>query len=82
MHDYDEIKRIVRFFFKKITLYDWSLLNNRDISNKYSITQRNEFDALPEISETLTPNENHVNDHMQAVVKYIQTKLRAKHKDP
>ena len=30
----------------KITHYDWSLLNNRDISDTYSITLRNKFDAL------------------------------------
>ena len=41
----------------KTTHYDWSLLNNTDISDKYTITLRNNFNALQEISETLTPNE-------------------------
>ena len=53
----------------KITHYDWSLLNNKDISNKYTITLRNKFDALLEISKTLTPNdeyENFVNANMEA----------------
>ena len=30
----------------KSTHYDWSLLNNRDISDKYTITVRNKFDAF------------------------------------
>ena len=58
----------------KIVHYDWSLLNNRDISNKYMITLRNKFDALQEISETLTPNdeyENFINAHMEAAAECI-----------
>ena len=45
------------------------------------ITLRNKFDALQEISETLTPNdkyENFVNAHMEAVAECILTKLRTK----
>ena len=30
----------------KTAYYDWSLLNNRDISNKYMLTLRNKFNAL------------------------------------
>ena len=63
------------------THYGWSLLNNRDIWNKYTITLRNKFDALQEISETLTLNdkyENFVNAHMEAAAEYIPIKLRAK----
>ena len=48
------------------TYYDWSLLNNKDISDKYSITQRNKIDAQQEISETISSNdeyENFVNAH-------------------
>ena len=44
---------------------------------------RNKFDALQEISETLTPNDeykNFVNAHMYGVAEYIPTKLRAKHR--
>ena len=36
------------------THYNWSSLNNRDISNKYTTTLENKFDSLQEISETLT----------------------------
>ena len=60
---------------------DWSQLNNRYISDKYTITLRNEFNALQEISEMLTPNnkyENFVNAHMEAAAKCIPTKLRTK----
>ena len=69
----------------KPTHYDWSSLNNRDISNKYTITLRNKFDALQEISKTLTPNkeyENFVNDHVVAEAECIPTKLRVEHKSP
>ena len=65
--------------------YDWSLLNNRGISDKYTITLRNKIDALQEISEALTSNDEYeklVNTHMKAAAKCIQTKLRAKHKFP
>ena len=61
--------------------YDWSLLNNRDIYYKYTITQRNKFDALQEISEIPIPNdeyENFDNTHMEAAAKCISTKRRAK----
>ena len=50
--------------------FDWSLFSNRDIRGKYTFTQRNKFDALQEISETPTPNdeyENFVNAHSEAV---------------
>ena len=66
----------------KIKLYDWSLLNNRDISDKYMITQKNKFNALQELSETFTPNdkyENFINAHMEATAECIPTQLRAKH---
>ena len=61
----------------KTTQYDWSLHNNRDIRNKYTITQRNKFDVLQEISEILTLNVeyvNFVNVHMEAAAKCIPTK--------
>ena len=67
----------------KTTHYDRSLLNNRNISNIYTITLSNEFDALREISETRTPHdeyENFVNTHMIAAAKCIPTKQRAKHR--
>ena len=46
--------------------YDWSLLNNRNIRDKYTLTLINIFDALPKISETPTLNdkyENFINTH-------------------
>ena len=46
--------------------YDWALLNNRDIRDKYVIALRNKFDALEEKTETHTPNdkyEDFVNAH-------------------
>ena len=58
----------------KTTHYDWSLLNNRDISNKYTMTLRNKFDALWEISETLSLNdeyENFISAHMKAAAECI-----------
>ena len=65
--------------------YDWSLLNNRDIRDKYPITLRNNFDALQEKSETKTPNdeyENFVNAHLEAAAECIPTKQRAKSRVP
>ena len=59
---------------------DWSSLNNCDISDEYTITLRNKFNALQEIFETLTPNdkyENFVNTHMEPVAECIPTKLTA-----
>ena len=64
---------------------DWSLLNNNIISNKYTITLRNTFDARQEISETSTPKDEHrnfVNVHIQAAAECIPTKLRTKHRVP
>ena len=58
----------------KTTYYDWFLLNNRDIRDKYTITPRNIFDALQEIFETLTPNdeiENLVHTQIKAVAECI-----------
>ena len=65
--------------------YDWSLLNNRDIRDKYTLTLRNKFDALQEISETPTPNdeyENFVNAHLEAAAECIPTKQRTKSRVP
>ena len=49
------------------------------------LTQRNKFDALQEISETLTPNdeyENFVNAHIEATAECIPTKDKAKPRVP
>ena len=59
--------------------YDWSLLDNRDKRDKYTLTLRNKFDALQERSETHTPNdkyENFVNVHLEAAAECIPTKPR------
>ena len=50
-----------------------------DISNKYTLTLRNTFDALQEISETLILNDEHenfVNAHIEVAAEYIPTKQR------
>ena len=65
--------------------YDWSLLYNRDISDKYTLALRNKFDALQEKSETHTPNdkyENFVKFHLEAAAECIPTKQRAKSRVP
>ena len=65
--------------------YDGFLLNNRDIRDKYTWTLRNKFDALQEISETPTPNdeyENFVNAQLEAAAECIPTKQRAKSRIP
>ena len=65
--------------------YDWALLNNKDIRDKYVIALRNKFDALQEKTETHTPNDeyvNFVNAHLEAAPKYIRTKYRTKSRIP
>ena len=65
--------------------YDWVLLNNRDIKDKYVIALRNKFDALQEKTEICTPNdeyENFVNVHLEATAKCIPTKFRTKSRVP
>ena len=49
------------------------------------LTVRNKFDALQEISETSTPNdeyENSVNAHLEMAAECIATKQRAKPRAP
>ena len=61
--------------------YDWALLNNRDIRDKYVLAFRNKFGALQEKTEIRTPNdeyENFVNAHLEAAAKCIPTKHRTK----
>ena len=69
----------------KTAHYDWSRLNNRDISNEYTITLRNKFNALQEISEILIPNdeyENFVNVLIGAAARCIPIKSTSKHRVP
>ena len=43
----------------KTAHYDWSMINNRDISDKYTITLRNKFNALQKILKTLNSNDEY-----------------------
>ena len=64
--------------------YDWALLNNRDIRDKYVLELRNRFETLQK-TEKGTPNdeyENFVNTHLEAAAKYILTKPRTKYRVP
>ena len=64
--------------------YDWALLNNKDIRDKYVIALRNNFDAQHK-TETRTPNDEYehlVNAHQEAAAKYIPTKHRIKSRVP
>ena len=64
--------------------YDWALLNNRDIRDKY-VELRNRFETLQEKEEKNTPNdeyENFVNAHLEAASKCIPTKPRTKYRAP
>ena len=63
-------------------LYDWALLNNRDIRDKYTLALRNKYDAQQEQTETPTSNEeyeNFVNAHLEAAA---ETKQRRKYRVP
>ena len=65
--------------------YDWALLNNRDIRDKYALELRNRFEALQEKAEIGTPNdeyENFVEAHLEAAEKCIPTKPRTKYRVP
>ena len=65
--------------------YDWTLLNNRDIRDKYVLELRNRFETLQEKTEKGTPNEeyeNFVNALLEEPVKCIPTKPRTKYRVP
>ena len=65
--------------------YDWALLNNRDIRDKYALELRNRFEALQEKTEKVTSNdeyENFVEAHLEAASKCIPTKPRTKYRVP
>ena len=65
--------------------YDWALLNNRDIRDKYALELRNRFEALQEKTEKGNPNdeyENFVEAHLEAASKCIPTKPRTKYRVP
>ena len=57
--------------------YDWALLNNRDIRDKYALELRNRFETLQEKTEKGIPTddyENFVYAHHEAAAKCIPTK--------
>ena len=65
--------------------YDWALLNNRDIRDKYVLELRNRFETLQEKTEKATPNdeyENFVDAHLKVAAKCIPTKPRTKYRVP
>ena len=65
--------------------FDWALLNNRDIRDKYVLELRNRFEKLQEKTEKRTPNdeyENFVNAHLGTAAKCIPTKLKTKYRVP
>ena len=65
--------------------YDWALLNNRDIRDKYVLELRNRFKTLQVKTEKGTPNEeyeNFVNTHLKAAAKCIPTKPKTKYRVP
>ena len=58
--------------------YDWALLNNRGIRDKYVLELRNKFETLQEKTEKGIPNdeyENFVDAHFQAAANCITTEL-------
>ena len=65
--------------------YDWALLKNRDIRDKYVLELRNRFETLEEKTEKGILNdeyENFVNVHLEAAAKCIPTKPRTKYRVP
>ena len=64
--------------------YDWALLNNRDIRDKYILELSNRFETLQK-TEKSTPNDkygNFVNAHLKVAAKCIPTKLKTKYRVP
>ena len=62
--------------------YNWALLNNRDIRDKYVLELKNRFETLQEKTEKGTPNdeyENFVDAHLEVASKCIPTKPRTKY---
>ena len=65
--------------------YDWALLNNRDIRDKYVLELRNRFETLQEKTENGTPNDeywNFINVQLEAAANCIPTKPRTKYRVP
>ena len=65
--------------------YDWTLLNKKDIRDKYTLELRNKYDALQEQTETPSPNEEYENfviAHLEVAAEFIPTKQRRKYRVP
>ena len=65
--------------------YDWVLLNNRDIRDKYVLELRNRFETLQEKTEKGTSKdeyENFVNAHLKVAAMCIPKNLRTKYRVP
>ena len=65
--------------------YDWVLLNNRAIRDKYVLELTNRFETLQEKTEKGTQNDeydNFVNAYLEATAKCIPTKTRTKYRVP
>ena len=65
--------------------YDWALLNNRDIRDKYVLELRKRFETLQKKTEKCTPNDeydNFVNALLEAAANCIPTKPRTKYRVP
>ena len=63
--------------------YDWALLNNRDIRDKYALELRNRFETLHKKTEkgtSIDEYENFVKAHLEAASKCIPTKPRTKYR--
>ena len=65
--------------------YDWVLLYNRDIKDKYILELRNRSKTLEEKTEKGTSNdeyENFINAHLEAAVNCFPTKPKSKYRVP
>ena len=62
--------------------YDWALLNNRDIRDKYVLELRNRFETLQEKTEKGTQNDENENFVNKAAANCIPTKPRTKYRVP
>ena len=63
--------------------YDWALLNNRDIRDKYVLELTNRFETLQKKTEKGTPNdeyENFVNAHLDAAARVPWETLKVREK--
>ena len=60
--------------------YDWALLNNKDIRDKYVLELRNRFETLQEKTKKSTPNDEYEN--FEEAAKCIPTKLKTKYRVP